>query len=136
MDGRGRSGHVAQNMRIKNTKSKNIKNKKHNRSKGAILLRAPRHAATHNKSTTTTRTIPTAAAKKVYEFFVQARERCKKKKETKKKQKAQNIRKRSCKQKQILRGAPGPRPVTYKHTSVRLKIALLQLDYKNAWQKY
>lgn len=25
-------------------------------------------------------------------------------------------------------------PVTYKHTSVRLKIALLQLDYKNARQ--
>jgi len=26
-------------------------------------------------------------------------------------------------------------PVTYKHTSVRLKIALLQLDYKNARQQ-
>lgn len=26
-------------------------------------------------------------------------------------------------------------PVTYKHTSVRLKIALLQLDYKNARQR-
>lgn len=56
-----------------------------------------------------------------------------------------NKRKRSSKQKQILRRAPhaplpsrlpGPRPVTYKHTSVRLKIALLQLDYKNARQKY
>lgn len=84
MRGRGGNGHVAQNMRIKITKSKKIKNKK---SKGAILLRAPRRAATHNKSTTTT-TVKKVTAKKVYEFFVQARERCKKycKKQTKTKQ--------------------------------------------------
>lgn len=63
------------------------KKQKNKKSKGAILLRAPRRAATHNKSTTTT-TVKKVTAKKVYEFFVQARERCKKycKKQTKTKQ--------------------------------------------------
>lgn len=126
---------MAQNMRIKNTKSKNIKNRK-KEGKGAILLRAPRRAATHNKSTTTS-TVKKVTAKKVYEFFVQARERCKKycKKQTKTKQQTKADTTKGP-HPHLPSRLPGPRPVTYKHTSVRLKIALLQLDYKNARQKY
>lgn len=76
-------------------------------------------------------------AKKVYEFFVQARERCKKycKKQTKTKQQTKADTTKGP-HPPLPSRLPGPRPVTYKHTSVRLKIALLQLDYKNARQKY